>query len=169
MALNFLSMSIGWSQMVSLMHHDKERSWVRFQPSTIRQKFRTYRVLHNFVRLLLPAVEQGLFRRIFLHFRFPHRTGNDPNIGELSGQVAAEDLQPVPEVPVVVKILEKLFRSSHERQNQPKLRSRSYKKFHHRNWLYVGIGQSEMLKLATWLIWLVHFSVESNSMLELSL
>ena len=77
------------------------------------------------MRLLLLAVEQSLFRWIFCRFRFPQRTGNDPDVRELAGQVSAEDLQPVPEVPVVVEILKKTrsvrFNESLHVWNEPRL------------------------------------------------
>jgi hypothetical protein len=39
------------------------------------------------------------------NFRFPHRTGNDSDVGVGLGQIAAVDLHPVPEVAVVVQVL----------------------------------------------------------------
>ena len=40
-------------------------------------------------------------------------------------------------------------------------------KFQHRIWLYVGIDQSEKLKLISWQIWLVNSNIESNFTLNI--
>ena len=64
------------------------------------------------MRLLFPSVlhcplsaSSLLGVGVRFNFRFPHRTGNDSDVGVGLGQIAAVDLHPVPEVAVVVQVL----------------------------------------------------------------